>query len=247
LPIIDTLIGQVADGTWAAPLLGLAIGVLLTLSPVSLPAVPAVVATVSPGRLDAHGLRHRLPLTRTAPAVFAFVVGMDGMLAAVTYAVAELAVLFIRASVALHLFAAVLLGGIGVRLLLRHTSLCRRAQAIPLRPSGAFLYGLAFSVGGCPACGPIVVGLASAAALVAAPTTAMLVLVAFLLGRTAVLLAVAGAGGRLLPSGTREVDWARLDDLVGVLLLFAAGFYVWRVLNGDVTTVVPGEAGGLLP
>lgn len=61
--MVDWLIGQVAEGVWPAPLLGLAVGVLLTLSPVSLPAVPAVVATVSsPGEFDVNGVRHRLRL-----------------------------------------------------------------------------------------------------------------------------------------------------------------------------------------
>lgn len=245
--MVDWLIGQVAEGVWPAPLLGLAIGVLLTLSPVSLPAIPAVVATVSPGELDADGVRHHLRLRESAPAVFAFVVGMDGMIAVVSYSLVTVAVALARASVALHLLAAALLAVVGLRLLFGQTSLCRRAEGIPLHPSSAFLFGIGFSIAGCPACGPIVVGLASAAALVVTPGAAALVLVAFLIGRTAVLLAVATAGARLLPSGTDQVRWARLDVLVGLLLLASALFYVWRVVNGDVTTALPGEPGGVLP
>lgn len=243
----DWLIGQVAEGVWPAPLLGLGVGILLTLSPVSLPAVPAVVATISPGELDEDGVRHRLPLRDTAPAVFAFVVGMDGIIAAVSYSLFAVAEALIRASVALHLLAAAILAIVGLRLLLRRTSLCRRAEGIPLNPSSAFFFGMGFSIAGCPACGPIVVGLASAAALVVTPGTAALVLLAFVIGRTAVLLAVATAGARLLPSGTEDVRWVRLDVVVGVMLVASALFYVWRVVNGDVTTALPGEPGGILP
>ena len=245
--MVDWLIGQVSQGVWPAPLLGLAIGVLLTVSPVSLPTIPAVMATVSPGEIDAGGVRHRLALRESAPAVFAFVVGMDGMIAVVSYSLVTVAEALLRASVALHLLAAALLTVVGVRLLLRQTSLCRRAEGIPLHPAGAFLFGMGFSVAGCPGCGPVVVGLASAAALVVTPGVAALVLLAFLLGRAAVLLAVATAGARLLPSGTQDVRWARLDVVVGVMLVAAALLYVWRVVNGDVTSALPGEPGGMLP
>lgn len=60
--MVDWLIVQVAEGVWPAPLFGLAVGVPLTLSPVSLSAVPAVVATVSPAEVDVNGVRHRLRL-----------------------------------------------------------------------------------------------------------------------------------------------------------------------------------------
>lgn len=89
--MVEWLIGALAEDVGPAPLLGLVIGLVLTLSPVSLPAVPAVMATVSPGALDADGIRHRLPLRRSAPAVFAFVVGMDGMLAGVSYSLVAVA------------------------------------------------------------------------------------------------------------------------------------------------------------
>ncbi len=245
--MIEWLIGALAEGVHPAPLLGLVIGLVLTLSPVSLPAVPAVMATVSPGGLDADGVRHRLPLRRSAPSVFAFVVGMDGMLAGVSYSLVAVAEALIRASVILHLLAAAILAAVGVRLLLRRTSLCRRAEAVPADPSSAFLFGIAFSVGGCPACGPVIVGLASAAALVVAPGTAALVLLAFLVGRTVMFLTIATAGAYLLRAGTTDVRWRRLDLLVGALFVAAAMFYIWRVVNGDVTSVLPGEPGGILP
>ncbi len=245
--MVEALIARLADGAGYAPLLGLAVGVVLTLSPVSFPTIPAVMATLSPGQLDDDGRRERTPLHRAALAVLAFVIGMDGVLAAAGYSIAAVAVLLIRASVALHLLAATVLGAVGVRLLARRTSLCRQAQGIPLGASEAFLYGLGFSVAGCPACGPVVVGLASATALVATPATALLVLVAFVAGRTVVLLGAASIGARLLPTGTSRIRWARLDLLVGVLLVLAAAFYVWRVVSGEVTTVAPGEPGGLLP
>ena len=245
--MVDSLIGQIAEGVWPAPVLGLVIGIVLTLSPVSFATIPAVMATVSPGQLDDEGVRRRPSLRESAPAILAFVIGMDGMIAAASYSLVAVAVALARASVALHLLAAAVLGVVGVRLLIRRTSLCHRAEAIPLHPSSAFFFGMGFSVAGCPACGPLVVGMASAAALVVAPATAALVLVAFLLGRTATLLTVATAGARLLPADVEDVGWVRLDIIVGVLFVLSALYYVWRVVNGDVTSALPGEAGGVLP
>lgn len=79
------------------------------------------------------------------------------------------------------------------------------------------------------------------------PGTAALVLLAFLVGRTVMPLAIATAGAHLLREGTTDVRWRRLDLLVGALLMAAAMFYIWRVLNGDVTSILPGEPGGTLP
>lgn len=40
----------------------------------------------------------------------------------------------------------------------------------------------------------------------------------------------------------------RLDLVVGALFVLAAAYYLYRVLNGDVSTKLPGEPGsGLLP
>lgn len=109
------------------------------------------------------------------------------------------------------------------------------------------MFGIVFSFTGRPGCGPIVVGLSSVAALVVGPAMTLAVITAFLVGRTLTLAAVAGLGSRLLPTGTSELRWARLDLLAGALFVVAGGFYLWRVLSGDVTTVLPGEPGGTLP
>jgi cytochrome c biogenesis protein CcdA len=133
----------------------------------------------------------------------------------------------------LHLVAATVLAVLGLRLLARRTSLCHRAAGLPANPIKAFAAGVAFSVGGCPACGTVAVGVGAAAALAGGPLAA--------------LLAIAAVGGRVLPTG-RDVPWHRLDTVVGGLFLIAAAYYVVRVLSGDVTTVVPGEPGsGVLP
>jgi cytochrome c biogenesis protein CcdA len=245
--VIPEILAGLADGAVLAPLAGLLVGVLLSLSPVSLPGVAASVATFSPGRLLRTGERTHLPLARAFPTVLAFVVGMDGVLAVAGYLFVELTVAFTRASVALHLLAAGLLGTLGLRLLLRRASLCARARSIPPRPHQAFVFGLVFAFTGCPGCGPIVVGLGSAAALTAGPGTALLAIGAFVLGRAATLVAAAGVGSRLLPVGVSDIRWARLDLVAGVLFLVAAGFYLFRVVNGDVTTILPGEPGGTLP
>lgn len=144
--MIDTLLVQLGDGAMAAPLLGLAIGFLLGLSPLDLPMVPAVLATASPGRIDEQGVRRRLPLLRVAPSIIAFTAGMNGVLGLVGYLFVTVTIALTRASVVLHLLAATVMGVLGLRLLLRRTSLCKRAQAIPPRPLAAFGYGIAFSV-----------------------------------------------------------------------------------------------------
>lgn len=246
--MVDAILLALADGRLVAPLGGFLVGVFLSLSPVSLPGLAASVATFGPGRLTEDGVRVRVPMRRALPVLLAFVAGMDGVLAVVGYAFVEVTVAFTRASVALHLVAAGLLGVVGLRLVLRRASLCSRARAIPPRPDQAFLFGVFFSATGCPGCGPIVIGLGSVAALLAGPGAALLVLVAFVLGRTAALAAAVAVGSRLLPAGGAEVKWGRLDVLAGALFLAAAGYYLYRVLSGDVTTLLPGEPGsGVLP
>ncbi|MGH2659869.1 MAG: cytochrome c biogenesis protein CcdA [Actinomycetota bacterium] len=246
--MIDTLIARLAEGTVLAPVLAFAVGVLLGLSPVSLPSVPVVISALAPGTLSVGGARERLPLLRVAPSVLAFVVGMDGVLGLLGYLFVEVTVAFTRAAVVLHVVAAALLGTLGLRLVLRRTSLCHRARALPPTPGRALVFGTLFAVTGCPACGPIAIGLGAAAALVAGPVYALVVLAAFVLGRAVVLLATAGVGARLLPAGTEAVPWRRLDLAVGLLFLVAAGYYVFRLFHGDVTTALPGEPGsGLLP
>lgn len=55
--MVAWLIGQLADGSMLGPVLGFSIGVLLGLSPVALPTIPAVLATVSPGYVYESGDR----------------------------------------------------------------------------------------------------------------------------------------------------------------------------------------------
>lgn len=244
--MLDALIARMAEGTALGPLLGFLAGALLGVSPVALPSVPAVMSVVSPGRVLADGQRVRLPWYRVVPVVVAFVIGMDGVLGVAGYLFVEVTVALTRAAVVLNLFAAILLGALGLRLLFRRSSLCRRARAIPLRPHEALGFGMVFAVTGCPGCGPIAIGVGAAAALVGGPVYALAVIGAFVLGRAAVLLATAAVGARLIPTGD-DIRWARLDLAVGVLFVAAAGFYLYRLLNGDVTTALPGEPGGGLP
>ncbi len=94
-----------AEGQLWAPLGGLLIGMLLSLSPVSLPGVAAALATFSPGRVATDGTRSHVPLRQSVPAVVAFVAGMDGVLALFGYLFAQVTIALTRASVALHVVA----------------------------------------------------------------------------------------------------------------------------------------------
>jgi cytochrome c biogenesis protein CcdA len=246
--VIDSLIARLAEGTVLAPLVAFGVGVLLSLSPLALPSLSVVVSAVAPRSVDAAGRRRRLHLVQATPAVVAFVLGMDGALGLAGYFVVELTEALTRTSVLLHLVAAAVLAVLGARLVLRRTSLCHRAGTLPPTPGKAFLFGTVFAVGGCPACGPIVISLGAATALVAGPVYALVVLAAFVAGRAVSLLATAGLGARLLSAGRERISWHRLDLAVGVAFLVASAFYVYRVVNGDVSTKLPGEPGsGLLP
>lgn len=239
--LLDAAFEQVGQGgPWAA-LFGLAAGAVLGLAPVALPAVPAVAALVSPTLPGGAG-RGRAALG-SVPRVAAFVVGMDAPLAVAGYLVSEVTTALARASVVLALVTAFLLAAAGLWSLLRRGNACSRPRAVPSHPADAAAYGVVFGLTACSGCAPLLVGLGSAVALAAGPGTAAAVLIAFLAGRTAVLVAAAAAGGRLLarPGGARA-----FDTVVGVALLAASGYYVWLVATGRVSTVLPGEPGATL-
>lgn len=145
--MVEELIARLVDGSVAGPLLGFAIGALLGVSPVAWPTLPLVVGVVSPGQVNERGERVRPSLLRVFPSIVAFAAGMNGVLGLVGYAFVTVAVAVARAAVALNLVAATVMGVLGLRLLLRRTSLCKRAEAIPPRPAAAFAFGVAFSVG----------------------------------------------------------------------------------------------------
>ncbi len=246
--MLETLIGRMAEGSAAGPILGYLIGVVLGLSPVALPTVPAVVGVLSPGRLDERGERLRTPLIKAFPSILAFTTGMNGVLGLLGYLFVTVTIAVARAQIVLHLLAAAIMGALGLRLLLRRTSLCKRAEKIPPHPGKAFVYGTVFSVSGCPGCGPIAIGVGSAAAIVAGPLYALLIITAFVLGHATVLAVAAAVGSRLLPDRVAEIPWLRLDMIVGVLFFIASAYYIFRLVNGDVTTKLPGEPGsGVLP
>lgn len=248
--MIEDLVARIPDTAGLAPLLAFIAGALLSVSPIALPSLPVVVSAVAPASRAAGAAAAepaRWPLLRAAPAVFAFVAGMDGVLGVAAMAIVELAEFLTRAAVVLHLVSAALLAAAGLRLLLRRTSLCRRAGALPPAPSEAFVFGMVFAVTGCPACGPIAIGVGTAAAAVAGPGLAFGVVAAFLVGRAVVLLAAAAVGARLVPDSAEPRLWRRLDLAVGALFVAGAGYYLFRVLSGAVTTALPGEPGGPLP
>lgn len=241
--MMEPLVAALGEGTWLGPLLGLAIGALLGLSPVALPTIPAVVATMSRGYVDLYGTHHRTRMRDAGPVIVAFTAGMNGVLGVLGYLFVTVSVVLARSAVVLHVVAATVMAVIGIRLLLRRTSLCHTATALPPTPGRAFLYGVGFSIGGCPGCGPVALGVGAAAALVGGPTYGLLIVTAFVMGHAAVLLAAAALGTRILSSSGGSLAWARLDRIVGVLLLAAAAYYVFRFVNGDVSTLLPGETG----
>lgn len=124
--MIGSLLGSIGGGRPLAPALALLAGVLLGLSPVALPAVPVAMSVLSSGRVE-DGRRSGASWWRTVPTVAAFVVGMDGVLAVASYLFVQVTVVLARGAVALNLVAAVLLAVLGLRLLLRRTSLCAQA------------------------------------------------------------------------------------------------------------------------
>lgn len=245
---MNYLFELLGNGSAAGPLLGFAIGVLLGISPIALPTIPAVVGALAPGQVDEGGVRQPLKWLRVFPSLFAFTFGMNGVLGMIGYVFTSVTVALARSSVVLYALSALVLGAMGVRLLTRRSSLCTRAEAIPPRPLPALMYGIAFSVTGCPGCGPVALGLGSVAALVGAPLYGFLIIVMFVAGHATVLMAAAIVGSRLLPQGTNRIPWPRLDILVGVMFLLASAFYVYQLASGQVSTKLPGEPGsGLLP
>lgn len=132
-PLTD-LTARIAESGAAGILFGFLVGVVLGLSPVSVPSVPVVVSALAPGKLDDEGARQRRPTFEAFPSVLAFVVGMDGVIAVAGFLFVEVIVGLARASIVLHLVAAAVLGVLGARLLLRRTSVCHQVRPLPPRP-----------------------------------------------------------------------------------------------------------------
>lgn len=240
---LDAAFQQVSAGGLSAAAFGLAAGAVLGLNPAALPALPAVAAVMSP-RVS-QGTGNGRAALRSVPAIAGFVIGMDAPLAVAGYFLSWVATALARASVVLSMVTAALLAAIGLWMLIRRGEACARPKQIPTHPADAAAYGVLFSVTACSGCAPLLIGLGSAVALLTGPGTAAVVLVAFLTGRTGILLAAAVLGGRLLrrPSGARL-----FDTLVGAALLAASAYYIWLVATGRVSSVLPGEPGAkLLP
>jgi cytochrome c biogenesis protein CcdA len=250
---IEWLLGSVSFETSIAPALAFVAGLVLTLSPVSWPSIPAVMTVLTPAARagTADGLtpewgEDRQPLSRLRGAlvVLGFVIGMDGVIATVGALAVSVTYLLVRGAVALSLLASVLLAVAGLRLVTRRASLCSRTLALPPNPLRAVSAGALFAVVGCPGCAPIAIGVGGAAAASGSVLISVLAIGGFVLGRWLALYAFAAAGGRLLgPLG--GAHWRRLDLVVGTLFLIGALYYVLRVLLGAVETVVPGTGGVL--
>lgn len=250
---IDWLLERADFETAAAPLLAVAAGLALTLSPISWPSVPAVVSLVTPagrsgtadGLVPEFGTQPEpIGRVRAALVVLGFVIGMDGVLAGLGAVAVSLTDLLVRGGVVLSLVAAGLLGAVGLRLLTRRSSLCTRTLALPPDPLRAVTAGTVFAVVGCPGCAPVAIGIGGAAAASGSVVVSLLAVVGFTLGRWIGLYASALLGGRLLGAPGAAV-WRRLDVVVGVLFLVGAAYYLLRVLTGAVVTIPSGTTGVL--
>lgn len=243
---VELLTAQIESAGLLAPLLGLLVGVVLTLTPLAWPSVPAVVALVGPARAAA---REDRPAAISGPRGFAvvvgFVVGMDGVIATLSAVFLGVLVVLTRAAVVFTVVAIVLLTVVAVRLFRAGSpAVCRRLDALPPDPLRAVSAGVVFSVSGCPGCAPVSAAVGAAAA-VAGPVVSMLVVAAFVLGRAATLYLAAAAGGRWLLPGD-PVRARRVDRILAVVLLVSAAYYSYRLATGQVLTTLPGE-GQLLP
>jgi cytochrome c biogenesis protein CcdA len=243
---VSELLLRAFESAAPGPLLGLLVGALLGLSPLALPSITAVMATAGSHTVPAGPGHRSRSLLGVVPAIVAFTAGLNGVLGLAGYAFVSVTVLLARGAVAMYMVAAAMLVGGGF-LLTRRVSACARLRSLPLSPGAAFVYGIGFSVGGCPGCGPVALGVGSAAAALGGPLIGLLTLVAFLLGHAAVLVAAAALGRRLAFPASATA-WLRLDRVVGALLVLAGTYYLWQVLSGEVTTLLPGEPGsGVLP
>lgn len=250
---IDWMLQRADFQTSAAPLLALAAGIALTLSPISWPSIPAVVALVTPatrsgtpdGLVPEFGEQPpRLGRVRAALVVLGFVIGMDGVLAGLGAVALSVTDLLVRGGVVLSMVAAALLGAVGMRLLTRRGSLCSRTLALPPHPLRAVTAGTVFAVVGCPGCAPVAIGIGGAAAASGSVMVSLLAITGFTLGRWATLYASALVGGRLLDV-PGSAAWRRLDVVVGGLFVVGAAYYLLRVLAGAVVTVPAGSPGVL--
>lgn len=243
---VELLTLRIESAGLLAPLIGLLVGVVLTLTPLAWPSVPAVVALVGPARAAA---REGRPAAVSGPRGFAvvlgFVIGMDGVVATLSAVFLGVLVLLTRAAVVLTVVAILVLTYAGLRLLLaKGPAVCRRLDALPPDPLRAVSAGAAFSVSGCPGCAPIAAAVGTAAAA-AGPLMSLVVVAAFVLGRAGSLYVAAAAGGRwLTPGNARKAR--RVDVLLAVVLLLSASYYAYKLASGQVFTTLPGE-GQLLP
>jgi len=105
-------------------------------------------------------------------------------------------------------------------------------------PLGAFLLGIPFSVAICPLCTPALVILLGVAATIGSPLYAMVLLLAFALGRAVPILLGAVAIG-WLESFQFLRRYQRIFEIIGGLVLILAGLYM---LNAQLF-VIPTLAG----
>ena len=96
---------------------------------------------------------------------------------------------------------------------------------------GAYLLGLPFGLAGCPSCEPIRLAVLAAVAVSSQPLMGALAMLALGLGQGLILVA-AGTYIGTLPNLKRFVGHrAMINRLLGLLLLMAAAYFVWRAFG----------------
>lgn len=230
-PYLAWVLGLVEAGGPLGLVFALAAGVLLGLSPVTYPMIPAVVGCV---------LREKRPTKDRAAALgLAFALGVSTVYAILGFAFGgfglALLTLLNRSIWLWYALLAPVLWVMGLRALGFFSfgvPLLRPVRPGPwLRGTpGAYLLGLPFGLVGCPTCALILPSMLAAVAAGGSPILGALTLLGLGLGQGVTLVAAAAIGGGSSSPGWLYGHRAVVEKGVGVLLLLTAAYFTWRVL-----------------
>lgn len=99
---------------------------------------------------------------------------------------------------------------------------------------GAYLLGVPFGLAGCPSCAPVLLALLTAVAASGNPLMGALAMLALGLGQGSVLVAAGAYGGSLTGLKRFARHRARIELLLGLLLIVAAAYFAWRAFGGGM-------------
>ncbi|GCB05257.1 cytochrome c biogenesis CcdA family protein [Ralstonia sp. SET104] len=219
---LETLRQLASQGLWAASGISLLAGVLFSVSPLAIAALPVPLAYVTRAREPREAARYGL-------AFIAGLIGTHALLGAVAGLGGQ------SAQALLGRWWGLLLGPWLIVLGLLWTGWIRLPlPAIGFKAHrvgsawGAFVLGIPFSVAICPSCTPALVVLMGAAAASGSPLTGAAMLTSFAVGR-AIPLALASAAMEWIEQLKPLGRFRRAFELLGSLLLIVTGLYL---LNG---------------